>query len=111
MNSDKIRVLIKFLEEDPSDAFTMYALALEFVKAGQHQSADETFDMLIKMEPGYLAAFYQYGKLCEMMDKKEKAIELYKQGMKLAKERNNTKTFNEIKEAFDMLVEDFSPGS
>ena len=41
---NRIEILTGFLKQDPNDSFSRYALALEYVKAGQHDDARREFE-------------------------------------------------------------------
>ena len=96
---NRIRQLEEFLKEEPNDAFLQYALALEYIKAGNYANAKNIFSKLVDNHPDYLPAFYQYGKLMEQTGDKINSIEIYRKGMELAKQKNNLKTLKELEEA------------
>ena len=60
-----IKALLGFLEEDPSDTFSRYALALEYLKADQPEDGMQQLQQLLNSQPDYLAAYYQLGKILE----------------------------------------------
>jgi tetratricopeptide (TPR) repeat protein len=103
MLANHIEELKKYLEDDPGDTFTLYALALELVKIESYAEAQTIFSGLVEKYPDYLPAYYQYGKLSEKMNDFTKANETYIKGIELAKKKNDLKTMNEIKEAFNLL--------
>jgi tetratricopeptide (TPR) repeat protein len=103
MSINRIELLEQYLEDDPDDEFTMYALALEYVKLGEYMAAKNFFSTLVNKHPGYLPAYYQFGKLNEILNEKEKANELYRDGMELAKKQHDQHTLNELLEAFNSL--------
>ena len=43
MTTDRLQTLLKFVEQNPDDAFVRYGLAQEYVSQGQLQSAVEEF--------------------------------------------------------------------
>ena len=99
--SNRIELLNEYLKDDPDDAFTLYALALEYLNAGDKIKAKEFFTSVINKHPGYLPAYYHFGKLCEYLNEKEKANELYLNGITLAQKQNDQHTLKELKEAYD----------
>jgi tetratricopeptide (TPR) repeat protein len=60
---------------------------------------------LIKDDENYIATYYQLGKLYESLNDSEKAIEIYKKGIKIAQKSENKKTLLELQEAYNMLIE------
>ncbi len=104
MLNSKIEQLLGFLKEDPTDTFTIYALALEYEKVDV-VSAGAYYQRLLKEYPDYLATYYQAGKFYEKLDK-EVSKEIYIKGMALAKKQIKTKTYNELQGALNMLLDE-----
>jgi Cytochrome c biogenesis factor len=50
MIQNRIDLLKKFIEEDPSDPFNVYALALEYIESNP-EKAKELFEQLLKSIP------------------------------------------------------------
>jgi Tfp pilus assembly protein PilF len=105
---DKLQKLHQFLEEDPGDAFTRYALAMEYVKEGDNATAAKFFQELIEQSPDYVGTYYHYGKLKESQNDFEGAAELYRQGIEQAKAKGDHKNQEELQEAL-MLISDEEP--
>jgi hypothetical protein len=72
MLTDRIMLLEEYLKEDPDDAFILYALALEYIKASSHDKAGEYFVKLREKHPDYLPMYYHYGKFFEKTNDKLK---------------------------------------
>jgi tetratricopeptide (TPR) repeat protein len=100
--SERIQLLKKFLEDDPSDPFTLYALALEYVKIDQ-QKAMDTFRLLVTDHSEYLPAYYQLAKLYESLGQQEDAAEIYDRGILIARKQNDIKTLRELASAKEEL--------
>ncbi|HKR06787.1 MAG TPA: tetratricopeptide repeat protein [Bacteroidia bacterium] len=111
MSINRIELLKEYLKDDPDDAFTLYALALEYTKLGENVTANNFFSTLVDKHPGYLPAYYHFGKLNEKINEKEKANQLYLKGIELAKNQHDQHTFNELKQAFNSFngIEDDDP--
>ena len=103
MSEERINQLKKFLEEDPEDAFSAFAIGLEWLKMKELENARKAFETLLNNQPEYLASYYQLGKLYEKLKLSELAIQTLKCGMELAQRQNNRHTFNELKAALDNL--------
>lgn len=99
----RIKMLEQYLADDPSDDFSEYALALEFEKAGDRKKSLFHFENLLQRSPDYLAAYYQYGKLCESEKKFYEASEVYEKGMQVAQQQGDSKTLNELRSALEMM--------
>ena len=60
---NRIEILKGFLEQDPKDSFSRYALALEYVKRGQTEDARREFEYVRDHDPGYVATYFQLAQL------------------------------------------------
>lgn len=103
MLTNRIDQLEQFLKEDPQDAFTLYALALEYIKLEDFNKAEILFLAITDKHPDYLAVYYHFGKLYEKLNQQEKANSIYIKGMELAERKKDLKTLNEIREAYNSL--------
>lgn len=101
----RIQQLLQFLQEDPDDAFTLYALALEYRKTEPERAAD-VFRNLINRHPDYLPAYYMAATLLAELGKTDEAMDLLEQGIPLAAHLNDTATLRELKEAKRQLESD-----
>ena len=99
----RIEILKRYLEEDPSDSFLRYALALEFIGLNDNDEAFSRLQELLNEEPDYLAAYYMAGKAAEAIGKKSSAVEFYSRGIEVARHQNDLHTMNELKAALDLL--------
>lgn len=103
MAETRLEQLIKFYEEDPTDPFNIYGLALEYYKTDVRES-EEFFNKLLTNFPDYLPTYYHAGKLKEEVNENEVALTIYAKGMDLAKKMNDQKTLQELKSAYDELM-------
>ncbi len=101
---DRVKSLQKMLETSPDDLFLHYALAMEYLSAGEDVLAMEKLEVIKTMSPSYLALYYQLAKIYEKMGEAEKAIDTYEQGIEVAREQNETKTMNELRSALEELI-------
>jgi len=100
----RIEQLQEFLKEDINDSFLKYALALEYVRLKEIDTASDYFLKLIKEDENYLASYYQLGKLYESMNEVVKAMRIYKNGIEIAKKNEDAKTLLELQEAYNILI-------
>lgn len=84
MAIERIPQLLAFLEEDPANAFLRFALAMEYLKAGDQEKSLLHFEELVREEPGYVGAYYHLGKLYEQLGRKTDALETYQAGIRQA---------------------------
>lgn len=106
--NQRIEHILEFLKEDPTDSFMNYALGLEYVKEDKLEQAIELFQKVLANDPNYSACYYQLGRVYQLTGEIEKASEVYIKGMDVTKSNPNRKTYQELKEAYNlMLDEDF----
>ena len=98
---NRIELLKEFIAEDPADVFSRYALALEYFNSGLMGDSEKEYLEVLKIKKDYLPVYYQLGKLYESWNETEKAIEIYKSGIEIAKEQRNLKTMNELRGAME----------
>jgi tetratricopeptide (TPR) repeat protein len=102
MNTDRIKLLEQYLKEDPSDPFSIYALALEY----QHQNVEKAtalFEILLNEHPTYLPTYYIAGGFYVDQSKPERALEILKRGLVLAKAQQNLNSARELLSAIQNL--------
>jgi len=100
----RIEQLQEYLRDDINDSFLKYALALEYVRIKENDTAKDCFLKLIKEDKNYVASYYQLGKLYESLYEVEKAMGIYKNGIEIAKKMEDAKTLIELQEAYTMLT-------
>jgi tetratricopeptide (TPR) repeat protein len=102
MKKNKTDELLAFLKEEPEDPFLKYALALEYVKSGNLHEAFFYLNTILEDQPGYLAAYYQLGKVLEALGRTDEAINTYSTGMDTAKAQNKKHTYSELEQAYKL---------
>ena len=96
---DRISKIKQYLKESADDSFLQHALALEYIKEGNEKEAQALFEEILNREPDYLGSYYHLGKLLERIGEAEKAINVYKKGMEVAKSAKDQHSFNELQSA------------
>jgi len=102
--SERIDKLKAFLKDNPNDSFLNHALALEYVKLGDEDSARRHFEQNKTSDPGYVATYYHLGKLLERVGQQQAAIHVYEAGMEQAKAAKDMHSYNELQGAYEDLV-------
>ncbi len=104
MNEERLRRLLEFLEEDPGDAFTIYAIANEY-KETQPDNARFYFECLLKDHPEYLGTYLHAAHLYIELDEPDLAREVYERGIDLAQTQNNKLALRELVNAYNEFLE------
>ena len=101
---DRIAKLKEFLAANPNDSFVQHALALEYVKAGDDNTAKALFENILNKEEGYVGSYYHLAKLLERSDSIKEAIAIYEKGMLMAKAAGDQHAYNELRTAYEDLT-------
>ncbi len=96
---DRLKALLDFLEEDPKDSFTRFALAREYLKQGRLETALEYFEPLVDDDPDYDGTYYHLGKLYESLGRKNDALGAYRSGIRIAQQSREFHALSELQDA------------
>jgi len=101
---NRIEILTGFLQQDPGDSFSRYALALEYVKFGQTDDARREFETVMEKDPNYVATYYQLGQLYRTLGLKHEAEKTYRTGINVASRAGDGHTQSELEGALESLL-------
>ena len=105
MKESRLNALLKLVENEGNDSFTLYAIGLEY-KSIDKEKATRYFEDLVNKYPDYLPTYYQLGLIYYELDKNESAKLILSKGIELAKNLNEHKTHLELKSLYDEIVFD-----
>jgi Tfp pilus assembly protein PilF len=100
---DRIEQLRSFLARKPDDLFSRHALAMEFVKRGDDDSARQMLESVLESDPSYIGSYYHLGKLLERAGKAEAAMEVYRKGMEMAQKGGDRHAYGELNTALSLI--------
>ncbi len=98
-DNPRITQLFRLIEQQGADAFSCYALAMEYRKAGESREAIKWLQKTLELDPEYLAVFYQLAAMYASLDDNKNALFTYDQGIQLAEAKKDLKTLAELKNA------------
>ena len=101
---NRIEILRGFLEDNPKDSFSRYALALEYVKAGQSDDAVREFETVKKNNPDYVATYFQLGQLYQKLGQPHEAEKTFRAGINAASRAGDEHTKSELEAALEALL-------
>lgn len=101
----RIEALKGFLEEDPKDSFSRYALAMEYAKLGNLDNAIREFETVASNDADYVATYYQLAKAYETADQPGNAERIYRQGIAVAARVGDQHASEELTAALELLTE------
>lgn len=103
MQNQRLAKLLEYLNEDPHDAFTKYAIALEYISVDK-EKALEYFTKLTIENPDYIGTYYQLGTLLSALNRKEEAEKFYKKGIDVASQQKDMHALAELRSALNKLL-------
>jgi len=101
---NRIEILKGFLEQDPKDSFSRYALALEYVKSSQTDDARREFEFVRDHDPGYVATYFQLAQLYRNLGMRHDAEKTYRTGITAAAKAGDSHTREELEGALENLL-------
>lgn len=101
---ERIVRLKEFLASNPADSFVRHALALEYIKAGDDDTALMLFEELLTLDPAYVGSYYHIAKLHERNGRTDEAIAWYEKGMEKARSAGDQHAYNELRGAHEELT-------
>ena len=99
MSNTRISRLYKFLEEDPHDPFVRFALATEYRKIGEVESALQWFEKLVEDFPDYVGTYFHLGKLYSDLGRMTEARETFSRGIETASSIHDFHAISELRSA------------
>ncbi|NNE71731.1 MAG: tetratricopeptide repeat protein [Rhodothermales bacterium] len=95
----RIPILLGYLEADPDDAFTRFALALEYIKESDHTRALELFEGLVNDQPEYVGTYYHLAGLYRELNRGDEARATYEAGIAVASRLGDRHAESELRGA------------
>lgn len=104
--TNRLDQLLKLLEGNDSDSFLLFAVAKEYEKREDYQSALEYYLRISAQDPAYVGLYYHLGKLYEELGQRDKAIETYQAGIQQATQAGDQHAKSELSAALMELDDD-----
>ena len=103
MESTRLDTLKNMVEQNPTDSFARYGLAMEYRNLGDLEAAMGEFRALMASHPDYSPAFYHGGQTLERMGLLDEARAVYQQGLEATVRTGNQHARSEMQAALDIL--------
>ncbi|HEY5325379.1 MAG TPA: tetratricopeptide repeat protein [Mucilaginibacter sp.] len=104
MQISRLEKLLEFIKSEPDDPFLKYALATEYLRLNQTDTALWYYEDLVNKHPGYTGTYYHLGKLYEALNRKQDAINTYETGMKITREQRDNHAFSELQAVYRLAA-------
>ena len=95
MEINRLEQLKRFLQDDPNDPFTLYALGVEYIKSDKKEAL-KCFKYLLEMREDYVPVYYQAGMLFAELGDPDRARDTYRKGIKIATRAGDFKAAAEL---------------
>src|SRR5215469_15561181 len=100
---NRLQMLTEFLQQNPSDAFARYGLAMEYSKAGQTEQALAEFKKLLELHPDYTNGYFMAAQTLERNGCADEARKMLESGVEAAKRTGNKHALSEMSGMLDEL--------
>jgi tetratricopeptide (TPR) repeat protein len=102
VNQERIATLQSLVDQDPEDVFSLYALGLEYLES-DNQRSQTYFTRVLDLEPNYVAAYFQLGKLYAAAADEGEARHWLELGMNVAGQVGDQHALEEMQDFLDGL--------
>ena len=103
MTMSRREKLEQMLEGQPDDPFLHYGLAMEFIKEGDVAAALERFDRTLRIDSGYVAAYFHKANTLVGAERIEDARTTLVAGIEAARQKRDSHAQDEMQGLFDSL--------
>ena len=100
---DKIAMLQKILEANPSDAFARYGLAMEYATRGDTETSLAEFARLLEQHPDYTPGYFMAAQTLAKAGLNNDAMLRLKEGIASARRTTNQHAEREMQAMLDEL--------
>jgi Tfp pilus assembly protein PilF len=101
--TERMHKLRAMLENDAADPFLLFAMGMEHKKLGQTADAVDWFRKTLAKDPGYCVAYHQAALACEDAGDIDRAKELYREGITVARRKGDDHAASEMQAALSMI--------
>lgn len=101
---DKIALFTQILEQNPTDAFTRYGLAMAYAAENNTDAALAEFNTLIKLSPDYVPAYQMSAQTLLKLGRNEEAATRLRDGIAAANRTKNQHALSEMQAMQDDLT-------
>ena len=99
----RLDALLAMVSDEEPDAFTAYAIALEYTQRREFPNAFEWFERAIGIDPFYAAAYHQFGIARNESGDPDGAITILRKGMEVARQKGDFHAMDEMEAVLETL--------
>ena len=93
----------EFVDLDPADTFSRYALAMEYMSVSDFENSIRQFQEVIRLDPDYSAAYFQAAIASQKAEKLEDAKAFLGKGIVVAEKKGDWHARDEMKAALEAI--------
>ena len=101
---DKLALLTQILQQNPTDAFARYGLAMEHNTQGNTELALTEFTTLIHHNPDYVPGYQMSAQTLAKLGRTDEAATRLREGIAAAQRTNNAHAASEMQALLDDLL-------
>ena len=105
MSAERMEQLKSILAQDPRSTFARYALAMEYMSAGETESALREFRSVLEVDGNYANAWFMGAQTLQHAARIPEAVQWLRDGIACAKRAGNRHAENEMQTLLDELEE------
>jgi tetratricopeptide (TPR) repeat protein len=90
------------INQDPTDPFNHYLLAIEYQKEGSIKESFDLFEEIITQFPDYVATYYTYSNALLASEEEDKAEKIIRKGIEEAEKKGAAKALKELKQLLEL---------
>ncbi len=102
-DESRVTALKEILNASPDDAFARYALGLEYMGAGDTDSALTEFQRLLAAHPDYTGGYFMAAQTLARADRSPEAQAMLRQGIESARRTRNQHALAEMEGMLDEM--------
>ena len=102
---NRIEKLKEYMKTAETDSFLQHALALEYIKKSEDETAKALFEKLLSLNEDYVGSYYHLAKLQERLGEREAALATYEKGLAKSKALGDNHAYNELLAAYEDLMD------
>ncbi len=99
----RLESLKSMTEQDPANERIRFMLCMEYASTGDYAGALSELDELIARHPGYVAAYFQAGRVAEDLGNADLARGYYTRGIEAAQHAGDRHAATEMSDALEAL--------
>jgi tetratricopeptide (TPR) repeat protein len=100
---ERIALLTQVLEQNPSDAFARYGLAMAHLSGGQMDIALAEFSTILQLNPDYVPAYQMSAQTLAKLGRTQEALDRLHHGIAAANRTRNQHALAEMEALRDEL--------